>query len=109
MGLAQVRSATFVPVAQPNQRSRSGPLNQVERLNLEIRHQSLVAEANHEQVMFEDLVRRAQAELKFLATGLGRCLDLVMPLGNDADEMFQASFAQSRLGHRNTQLEIVAA
>jgi len=38
------------------------PLNQVERLNLKIRYQSLVAEANHEQVMFEGLVHRAQAE-----------------------------------------------
>jgi hypothetical protein len=38
-------------------------LNQVERLNLEVRRQSLEAEANHEQVTFEDLMHRAQAEL----------------------------------------------
>ena len=35
----------------------------MERLNLEIRHQSQVAEGNHEQVTFEELVHRAQAEL----------------------------------------------
>jgi hypothetical protein len=50
-------------VAQPNQTEPLEPLNQVERLNLEIRHQSLVAERNHEQVTFEELVHRAQAEL----------------------------------------------
>ena len=38
-------------------------LNQVEQLNQAIRFQSLEAEANREQVTFEDLVRRAQAEL----------------------------------------------
>jgi len=47
----QALSAILVPVA----------LNQVERLNLEIRHQSLVAERNYEQVTFEHLVHRAQA------------------------------------------------
>jgi hypothetical protein len=35
----------------------------VERLSLAIRHQSLVAERNQEQVNFEELMRRAQAEL----------------------------------------------
>jgi hypothetical protein len=39
------------------------PLNPAERLDLEIRYQSLVAQRSHEQVTFEELVHRAQAEL----------------------------------------------